>query len=84
LAERLTSLHRDALQACLLSRGIGCARYFAPIHLQPSYAAWKDVDLPVTESQADHTLALPFFNNLSQLQIEEVAETLRQGLRALA
>jgi perosamine synthetase len=84
LAERFTSLHRDALPACLLAQGIGCARYFAPIHLQPSYSAWRDARLPVTETQAARTLALPFFNNLSQLQIEEVAETLRKGLRAFA
>lgn len=83
LAERFKSPHRDALQSFLLNRRIGCARYFAPIHLQPSYAEWKNAKLPVTESQAARTLALPFFNNLSESQIHEVAKTLREGLREL-
>jgi perosamine synthetase len=75
--------HRDRLQRFLEREGIGCARYFAPIHLQPSYKEWNDAALPVTESVAERTLALPFFNNLSQLQIEAVGEALRKGLASL-
>ena len=80
LAASFTPQQRDALQLFLQREGIGCARYFAPIHLQPSYTEWKDANLPVTEDQATRTLALPFFNGLSQLQIKEVAAALRRGL----
>jgi perosamine synthetase len=83
LAGQFTARHRDALMTFLQREGIGCARYFAPIHLQPAYAPWKPAPLPVTESHAARTLALPFFNNLSQLQIKEVSETLRKALRTL-
>jgi perosamine synthetase len=83
LAASFTPQQRDALQLFLQREGIGCARYFAPIHLQPSYTEWKDANLPVTEDQATRTLALPFFNGLSQLQIKEVAAALRRGLSSL-
>ena len=33
---------RDSILAALTAAGIGCGRYFAPIHLQPSYTAWRN------------------------------------------
>ncbi|MBB6144826.1 perosamine synthetase [Silvibacterium bohemicum] len=83
LAGNFTAHHRDKLMSYLQSEGIGCARYFAPIHLQPSYAEWRETHLPVTESESARTLALPFFNRLSQAQISEVGKALRSGLRML-
>ena len=83
LADKSSAQQRDALQLFLQGEGIGCARYFAPIHLQPSYTEWKDANLPVTEHQAARTLALPFFNSLSQLQIKEVVAALHRGLSRL-
>ncbi len=68
---------RDAVLRGLHDAGIGCGRYFAPIHLQPAYTAWRDSPgLFVTESEACRTIALPFFNALTSAEIEEVAETL--------
>jgi perosamine synthetase len=65
------------------SRGIGCGRYFAPIHLQPVYrnAAEKRFALPVTECNPARVLALPFFNKIEEAQIEEVCETLTELTR---
>jgi perosamine synthetase len=83
LAKRFTAADRDALMAHVQAEGIGCARYFAPIHLQPSYAEWRDAQLPVTETVAARTLALPFFNRLSTAQISEVGRVSREGLRSL-
>jgi perosamine synthetase len=73
---------RDCVQAELARRGIASARYFAPIHLQP---AWRShpcagaASLPITESIARRTLALPFFNRITASQQQEVAA----GLRAI-
>lgn len=68
---------RDAVLRGMQAAGIGCGRYFAPIHLQPAYAAWRDSPgLSVTESEASRTIALPFFNAISPSQLDEVAETL--------
>ena len=42
LAARFTQEDRDAILAFMASRGIGCARYFAPVHRQPLYAPYAD------------------------------------------
>jgi len=71
---------RDLVQDALALRGIATGRYFAPIHLQP---AWRShpgaaaAKLPLTESIARRTLALPFFNRITLSQQEEVAAALR-------
>jgi perosamine synthetase len=71
------SLERDNVMRGLAAAGIGCGRYFAPIHLQPSYAAWRNsAHLPVTEAVAARTLALPFFNNIETAAIDDVCATL--------
>lgn len=67
----------------LAGRGIGCARYFAPIHKQPACADWNSRDLPVTQSVAACTLALPFFNRLTAEQQDYVCEALAQELSRL-
>jgi perosamine synthetase len=74
---------RDLVRGYLLERGIGCGRYFAPIHLQPAYQALaaSKVSLPVTESEAERTLALPFFNDLTTEQTGEVCEALIDAIR---
>jgi perosamine synthetase len=74
---------RDRVQAALASRGIATGRYFAPIHLQP---AWRlrpgaaAASLPITESIARRTLALPFFNRITASQQQNVAAALRDAL----
>lgn len=78
----LTQSHRDWIMRELHHRGIGCARYFAPIHMQPAYqsAGRPRADLSVTEFEAPRCLALPFFNRLQDEQIAEVCENLGECL----
>jgi perosamine synthetase len=74
---------RDQVMASLQKQGVGCARYFAPIHLQPAYAnvlSARHAALPVTELVARRTIALPFFNKISQEQIHHVASALAVAL----
>lgn len=82
LAARFTREDRDGILAFMASRGIGCARYFAPIHQQPLYSAsvGRESDLTVTEQVAPRTLALPFFNRLTEGEIAEVCRTLREAM----
>lgn len=75
--------HRDAMLQSLTAQGIGCARYFAPIHLQPCYAAWKNTPLPITEAEAARTLALPFFNALTGEQLDRVCDAVSLAARRL-
>ncbi len=82
LAERFSQADRDRVRQELAANGIATGRYFAPIHLQPGYGAWRGrVRLPVTESVAARTLALPFFNCIADKQIERVCEVLRRALQ---
>ena len=77
LSETYTVNQRDAIVQNLHEAGVGCGRYFAPIHLQPSYSAWKSASLlPVTESQAQRTIALPFFNRITDVEISQVCSAL--------
>ncbi len=74
---------RDAIASILMQQGIGCGRYFAPIHTQPAYAALPVRNpLPVTEDVSDRTLALPFFSQLDDEEAQCVAEALRKAIDA--
>lgn len=72
---------RDNIVTALTDAGIGCGRYFAPIHLQPCYAEWRNAHLPVTEAQASRTIALPFFNQMKEDEIIQVSTELRAALQ---
>jgi perosamine synthetase len=79
LAEHFSMSARDKFLESLQRQGIGCARYFAPIHQQQAYAQFpsaRRASLPVTEAIAQRTLALPFFNRLSPADASEVVEAL--------
>lgn len=85
LADRFTQSHRDGIVATLAQQGIAAGAYFKPIHLQPAYSAWRtSAFLPVTESVASRTLALPFFNRIGDEQLDRVASELRNALRSAA
>lgn len=85
LAACFTRTDRDAILRYMVSRGIGCGRYFAPLHWQPLYAAYADRghDLTVTEQVAPRTLALPFFNRLTDDEIADVCLTLREAIESV-
>ncbi|HYB61060.1 MAG TPA: DegT/DnrJ/EryC1/StrS family aminotransferase [Methylomirabilota bacterium] len=78
LSGSLSQIHRDWIVKEMNRRGIGCGRYFAPIHLQPAYQSASELrnGLGVTEFEASRTLALPFFNRLRDGQIDEVCGNL--------
>jgi perosamine synthetase len=75
--------NRDAVLEKMIEQGIGCARYFAPLHLQPIFAPYVNPrdDLKITEQVAAQTLALPFFNALTSEQIHEVCCALGNAVR---
>ena len=79
LAARFSRAQRDRIIAAMAERGIAGGRYFAPIHMQEPYRG-AGVRLPVAESIADRTIALPFFNALTELEMDEVCDALRSSL----
>jgi perosamine synthetase len=74
---------RDELMLALREEGIGCNNYFPPIHLQKYMVerfGFRSGDFPVCEYVAARTLALPFFGNLGEHQVERVCDVLEQNL----
>lgn len=68
---------RDALMVALAEDGIPTRPYFVPIHLQPYYRqrfGYAPGDFPVTERVAATTLALPFFTEMTEDQVDYVCE----------
>jgi perosamine synthetase len=72
-------IDRTRLIAELENDGIPSRPYFMPIHLQPLYRqrfGHKPGDFPVTERIARTTLALPFFTDMTELQVDYVCDRL--------
>lgn len=80
-------IDRQAVIEVLRERHIPVRCYFSPIHLQ-SYiqqrVGCRAERLPVTESIANRTLALPFHNRLSIEQVEEVVAAVRDAVEKVA
>jgi perosamine synthetase len=76
-------IDRNAVMQYLLDNGIGCRPYFTPIHLQPYFRdmfGYKEGDFPITEGVAESTVALPFFNNLSDEQMDYTVYNLKRAI----
>jgi perosamine synthetase len=83
LADSFSQKQRDKTLEAMKAKGIQVGNYFSPVHLQPFMAeqfGCKKGDFPVTESVAERTIALPFYNNLSKDDIALVCKTLKQVL----
>lgn len=85
LANRFTGPQRDLLLKKMAARGIGCGRYFAPVHLQPAYRAEPSrcMGLSITEFRAPRMVALPFFNRITPREIREVCQVLQEEILTL-
>ncbi|RKY26788.1 MAG: polysaccharide biosynthesis protein [Planctomycetota bacterium] len=78
-----TQADRDAVLGHLRAENIGCNNYFVPIHTQPYVSetlGTKHGDFPITERVAERTIALPFFANLTQGQVDRVVLALNNAL----
>jgi len=78
LGPEYTCEQRDRIIRGLRNHEIGCAPYFPCIHLQPPYAALPPGPggLPIAESVAGRTIALPFHSKMTEREIDLVAQTL--------
>jgi perosamine synthetase len=73
-------LAREPVMKAMEDMGIPTRGYFSPVHLQPYMRerfGYRGGELPVTESVARRTIALPFHNNLTPEEVETVVEGLR-------
>ncbi len=72
--------NRDALQKHLKARGIETGiHYPIPLHLQPVYKnlGYKPGDFPHTEKAANEVLSLPMYPELTEAQINQVVEAVK-------
>ena len=80
-------LHRDRVMRVMAERGIPTRGYFPPVHLQPyirkSLGTCEGL-LPVTESIAGHTVALPFHGRMSEPEVQMVVEALMEAISQCA
>ena len=79
---------RDWICESLARKGIAAGRYFAPLHQQPVLQAHpfdklRAGSLSQTEFVADRVIALPFFNELTEAEIQEVCGALAESIRQL-
>ncbi len=72
---------RDTLQRQLAAAGVDTLMHYPiPIHQQNAYPQFRSQRFPVTEGIAAQCLSLPMFAEMSEAQIDTVAEALRQAL----
>jgi perosamine synthetase len=84
LADTYGQTERDRIIAGLRRHEVGAANYFPPIHLQPFYQkrfGFQKGDFPIAESISQRTIALPFFNQITEHQVNLVCETLKVMLQ---
>ncbi len=75
---------RDDLKKHLEANGIGCALHYPlPLHLQKCYAnlGHKPGDFPVAEKAARECLSLPIYPELTDQQIQRVADVIKDFFR---
>jgi perosamine synthetase len=85
LAERYRLEQRDAILREMDRQGVQVSNYFPPVHLQPFIAeryGCREGDFPITESASRRTIALPFYNRLTEQDLALVCGVLRAILDA--
>jgi perosamine synthetase len=83
LSDRFTRADRGWICESLGEKGIATGKYFAPLHRQPvlrKRGVSPQPELPNTEFVADRVIALPFFNELTDVEIEEVCRALEASI----
>jgi dTDP-4-amino-4,6-dideoxygalactose transaminase len=81
---RVQAGRRDDLRKHLGERGIGTQiHYPVPIHLQQSaeFLGYRKGDMPITEKVASEVLSLPMYAELTDEQVERVADSVSSFMK---
>jgi len=76
---------RDAAVVAMRERGVDTKPYLPAIHLMSFYRerfGHREGEFPICEDVAARSLALPFFPQLTESEVDRVAETLRGVIEA--
>lgn len=79
LSDRYSEAERDRIIQGMRRHDIGASNYFPCIHLQPFYRerfGFEPGMFPVAERMAQRTIALPFFNRLTEADQRFACDTL--------
>lgn len=79
LSERFSRDDRDRIIEGMRRHDVGSAPYFPCIHLQPFYRerfGFHEGMFPIAERVSQRTLALPFYNRMTDREIDFVVQTL--------
>ncbi|MDE1848534.1 MAG: DegT/DnrJ/EryC1/StrS family aminotransferase [Nanoarchaeota archaeon] len=74
---------RNQIMTYLQNNGVGCREYFPTIHLQPLYTnqfGYKRGDFPIAERISRQTIAIPFYNKLSEEDMDYVVTQIKEAL----
>jgi len=80
------NIDRNKVIDYLTENGVSCKPYFTPIHLQPymrELFGFKEGDFPITEKIGNSTIAIPFYNNLNEEEIDYVVEKIKDGINKI-
>lgn len=80
-------IDRNKILAALEAEGVPSRPYFVPIHFQPYYRdrfGYGAGDFPVTEDIAGTTLAIPFFSDMTEEQVEYVCDSIAKHVSGVA
>jgi len=86
LSKKYLKRDRDKIIEEMSKRGVQCSNYFQPIHLQLFYRkmfGFKPGSFPVCENVSQRTIALPFYNNLKEREINYVVKNLKEIINKL-
>lgn len=86
LNKKFAGEKRDVVIKKMAEKGIQCSDYFRPIHLQPFYKkefGHKKGDFPIAEDIGGRTIALPFFGDLTEKEIDFVVKNLIETLSSV-
>lgn len=78
-----SGVDRDAVIHSLADQGVAGKPYMPVIHLQPYYRerfGFAPGDFPVAEDVAERSLALPFFPQMTEAEVDRAAEALVRAL----
>jgi perosamine synthetase len=72
--------NRDKVIQRLKDNGIELKPYFPSVHLMKCVSGYKPGDFPVSEEISRRTLAIPYFADMTESEVDEVCKTLKQTL----
>jgi perosamine synthetase len=87
LNEEFSRPDRDQIIAALRRQGVAVNTYFSAIHLQPIHRqrfGFSPGMFPTAEAVSDRTLALPFYDNLRQIDVQRVVKALSSAIESVS